>query len=161
MTVKTDMSRFDIHDELTAPDESARLLKGMSSAGGSVSKFVGVLAGSPAALRAFARMQLELGRPTRGRAARLPPGPVRGGWPPGGASARGGPRGRLERRAAARGGRPSGAERVPEPDVERRRPAAGPVGPLHPASCGNSRRGVNAARAVARRGVNTARAPAG
>src|SRR6266511_3325209 len=60
MTVKTDMSRFDIHDELTAPDESARLLKGMSSAGGSVSKFVGVLAGSPAALRAFARMRHEL-----------------------------------------------------------------------------------------------------
>lgn len=60
MTVKTDMSRFDIHDELTAPDESARLLAGMAKAGGSVSKFVGVLAGSPAALRAFARMRHEL-----------------------------------------------------------------------------------------------------
>src|SRR6266540_6444385 len=60
MTVKTDMSRFHIHDELTAPDESARLLKGMSSAGGSVSKFVGVLAGAPAALRSFARMRHEL-----------------------------------------------------------------------------------------------------
>ena len=60
MTVKTDISRFDIHDELTAPDESARLLAGMASAGGSVSKFVGVLAGSPAALRAFARMRHEL-----------------------------------------------------------------------------------------------------
>jgi AhpD family alkylhydroperoxidase len=67
MTVKTDMSRFDIHDELTAPDESARLLKGMSSAGGSVSKFVGILAGSPAALRAFARMRHEL------REGALPP----------------------------------------------------------------------------------------
>ncbi|MCA1838047.1 MAG: carboxymuconolactone decarboxylase family protein [Actinobacteria bacterium] len=74
MTVKTDMSRFDIHDELTAPDDSAKLLKGMASAGGSVSKFVGVLAGSPAALRAFARMRHELRggelpRPTRERIA--------------------------------------------------------------------------------------------
>jgi AhpD family alkylhydroperoxidase len=60
MTVKTDISRFDIHDELTAPDASARLLQGMASAGGSVSKFVGVLAGAPAALRAFARMRHEL-----------------------------------------------------------------------------------------------------
>ena len=60
MTVKTDISRFHIHDELTAPDDSARLLKGMASAGGSVSKFVGVLAGAPAALRAFARMRHEL-----------------------------------------------------------------------------------------------------
>jgi AhpD family alkylhydroperoxidase len=74
MTVKTDMSRFDIHDELTAPEDSVKLLKGMASAGGSVSKFVGVLAGSPAALRAFARMRHELRggelpRPTRERIA--------------------------------------------------------------------------------------------
>jgi AhpD family alkylhydroperoxidase len=67
MTVKTDISRFDIHDELTAPDETARLLRGMSDAGGSVSKFVGVLAGSPAAMRAFARMRHEL------RGGALPP----------------------------------------------------------------------------------------
>jgi len=60
MTVKTDISRFDIHDELTAPADSARLLRGMTDAGGSVSKFVGVLAGSPAAMRAFARMRHEL-----------------------------------------------------------------------------------------------------
>jgi len=60
MTVKTDISRFDIHDELTAPEETARLLRGMSDAGGSVSKFIGVLAGSPAAMRAFARMRHEL-----------------------------------------------------------------------------------------------------
>ena len=60
MTMKTDISRFQIHDELTAPDASAKLLQGMASAGGSVSKFVGVLAGSPAALRAFARMRHEL-----------------------------------------------------------------------------------------------------
>jgi alkylhydroperoxidase family enzyme len=68
MTVKTDISRFDIHDELTAPEASARLLRGMSDAGGSVSKFVGVLAGSPPALRAFARMRHEL----RGGALPLP-----------------------------------------------------------------------------------------
>lgn len=60
MTVKTDISRFDIHDELTAPEETARLLRGMSDAGGSVSKFVGVLAGSPAVMKAFARARHEL-----------------------------------------------------------------------------------------------------
>jgi AhpD family alkylhydroperoxidase len=60
MTVKTDISRFDIHDELTAPEGSVRILKGVSSAGGSVSKFIGVLAGAPAALRAYARMRSEL-----------------------------------------------------------------------------------------------------
>jgi AhpD family alkylhydroperoxidase len=60
MTVKTDMSRFHIHDELTAPDSSARLLKSVAAAGGSVSKFIGVLAGAPAALRAYTRMRSEL-----------------------------------------------------------------------------------------------------
>src|SRR3954454_4941200 len=60
MTVKTDISRFDIHDELTAPDDSAKILKGMQATGGAVSKFIGVLAGAPAALRAFARMRHEL-----------------------------------------------------------------------------------------------------
>jgi AhpD family alkylhydroperoxidase len=74
MTVKTDISRFDIHDELTAPEGSARILEGMASAGGSVSKFIGVLAGAPAALRAYARMRHELrggtlARPTRERIA--------------------------------------------------------------------------------------------
>jgi len=60
MTIKTDYARFDIHDELTAPAGSERLLKSISTAGGSVSKLVGVLAGSPATLRAFARMRSEL-----------------------------------------------------------------------------------------------------
>ena len=60
MTVKADMSRFDIHDELTAPEGSERILKSVSSAGGAVSKFIGVLAGAPAALRAYARMRSEL-----------------------------------------------------------------------------------------------------
>jgi len=59
MTVKTDISRFDIHDELTAPEGSVKILKGVQTAG-EVSKLVGVLAGSPAALRAYARMRHEL-----------------------------------------------------------------------------------------------------
>ena len=60
MTVKTDFSRFDIHDELTAPEGSERMLKSISETGGSVSKLVGVLAGAPRALRAFARLRSEL-----------------------------------------------------------------------------------------------------
>lgn len=60
MTVKTDYARFDIHDELTAPAGSDRLLKSITTSGGEVSKLVGVLAGSPAALRAFARLRSEL-----------------------------------------------------------------------------------------------------
>jgi AhpD family alkylhydroperoxidase len=60
MTVKTDMSRFHIHDELTAPEGSIKILKGVAGAAGEVSKFIGVLAGAPAALRAYARMRHEL-----------------------------------------------------------------------------------------------------
>jgi AhpD family alkylhydroperoxidase len=60
MTVKTDISRFDIHDELTAPEGSIPILKGVHGAGGEISKFIGVLAGSPKALRAYARMRHEL-----------------------------------------------------------------------------------------------------
>lgn len=60
MTVKTDVSRFHIHDELTAPDESAPILKSIQAGGGAVSKFVGVLAGSPSVLRAYTRMRSEL-----------------------------------------------------------------------------------------------------
>ena len=66
MTVKTEVSRFQIHDELTAPDESAPLIKSIQTAGGAVSKFVGVLAESPAVLRAYTRMRSEL------RASELP-----------------------------------------------------------------------------------------
>jgi AhpD family alkylhydroperoxidase len=60
VTVKTDVSRFQIHDELTAPEESAPLIKSIQAAGGAVTKFVGVLAGSPAVLRAYARFRSEL-----------------------------------------------------------------------------------------------------
>lgn len=60
MTVKTDVSRFHVHDELTAPDGSDRMLKKIVETGGSISKFIGVLAGAPRALRAFARLRSEL-----------------------------------------------------------------------------------------------------
>jgi AhpD family alkylhydroperoxidase len=58
------ISRFDIHDELTAPTESAPILKGALSGSGKLNNFVGVLAGSPAALRSYARMRAELRRGT-------------------------------------------------------------------------------------------------
>jgi alkylhydroperoxidase family enzyme len=60
MTIKTDVSRFHIHDELTAPDGSAPIIKSIQTAGGAISKFLGVLAESPAALRAYMRMRTEL-----------------------------------------------------------------------------------------------------
>ena len=74
MTVKTDMSRFDIHDELTAPEGSQGILTGVQTGGAAVSKFIGVLAGAPAALRSYTRMRHELRagslpEPTRARIA--------------------------------------------------------------------------------------------
>ena len=70
MTIKTDYSRFDIHDELTAPEGSVKILKGIQTAGAEISKFIGVLAGAPAALRAFARMRHELREGALPRATR-------------------------------------------------------------------------------------------
>lgn len=70
MTIKTDYSRFDIHDELTAPDGSAPIIKGIQTAGAEVSKFIGVLAGAPAALRAYTRMRHELREGALPRATR-------------------------------------------------------------------------------------------
>jgi alkylhydroperoxidase family enzyme len=58
--MKTKESRFQVHDELTAPERSLPVLKGAVAAGGQLSNFVGVLAGSPAALRAYARFRSEL-----------------------------------------------------------------------------------------------------
>lgn len=58
--MKTPMSRFQIHDELTAPEGSAPILRGALSTGGQLPNFLGVLAGSPAALRAYARFRSEL-----------------------------------------------------------------------------------------------------
>jgi alkylhydroperoxidase family enzyme len=60
LTIKTEVSRFHIHDELTAPEGSEPLIKSIQTAGGAVSKFLGVLAESPAALRAYTRFRAEL-----------------------------------------------------------------------------------------------------
>ena len=57
---KTQMSRFPIHDELTAPEESLPVLKGALSSAGQLPNFLGVLAGCPAALRGYARFRAEL-----------------------------------------------------------------------------------------------------
>jgi alkylhydroperoxidase family enzyme len=54
------MSRFQIHDELTAPEGSVPVLRGALASGGQLPNFLGVLAGSPAALRAYARFRSEL-----------------------------------------------------------------------------------------------------
>jgi AhpD family alkylhydroperoxidase len=58
--MKTSMSRFQIHEDLTAPERSATVLRGALSSGGQLPNFLGVLAGSPAALRAYARFRSEL-----------------------------------------------------------------------------------------------------
>jgi alkylhydroperoxidase family enzyme len=58
--MKTQMSRFHIHDDLTAPEGSLPVLKGAMASGGQLPNFLGVLAGSPAALRAYARFRTEL-----------------------------------------------------------------------------------------------------
>jgi AhpD family alkylhydroperoxidase len=58
--MKIPMSRFQIHDDLTAPEGSATVLRGALASGGQLPNFLGVLAGSPAALRAYARFRSEL-----------------------------------------------------------------------------------------------------
>ena len=58
--MKTKESRFHVHDELTAPERSLPVLKGALAGGGQLPNFIGVLAGSPATLRAFARLRSEL-----------------------------------------------------------------------------------------------------
>ncbi|HEV2075982.1 MAG TPA: carboxymuconolactone decarboxylase family protein [Thermoleophilaceae bacterium] len=58
--MKTKESRFHVHDELTAPERSLPVLKGALAAGGQLSNLIGVMAGSPAALRAYARLRSEL-----------------------------------------------------------------------------------------------------
>src|SRR6516225_4305150 len=58
--MKTSMSRFQIHDELTAPEGSIPVLRGALAGGGQLPNFLGVLAGSPAALRAYAKFRSEL-----------------------------------------------------------------------------------------------------
>ncbi len=58
--MKTKESRFHVHDELTAPERSVPVLKGALAGGGQLSNIVGVLAGAPASLRAYARVRSEL-----------------------------------------------------------------------------------------------------
>jgi alkylhydroperoxidase family enzyme len=58
--MKTPMSRFQIHDDLTAPEGSVPVLRGALASGGQLPNFLGVLAGSSAALRAYARFRSEL-----------------------------------------------------------------------------------------------------
>ena len=60
--MKTQMSRFHIHDDLTAPEESLPILKGLQSSAGQLPNFLGALAGSPAALRGYVRFRGELRR---------------------------------------------------------------------------------------------------
>src|SRR5947209_15695028 len=60
VAMKTPMSRFQIHDDLTAPEGSVPVLRGALATGGQLPNFLGVLAGSPAALRAYARFRSEL-----------------------------------------------------------------------------------------------------
>lgn len=58
--MKNPMSRFQIHDDLTAPEGSMPVLRGALASGGQLPNFLGVLAGSPATLRAYARFRSEL-----------------------------------------------------------------------------------------------------
>ena len=58
--MKTTMSRFQIHDDLTAPEGSVSVLRGALATGGQLPNFLGALAGAPAALRAYARFRSEL-----------------------------------------------------------------------------------------------------
>jgi alkylhydroperoxidase family enzyme len=58
--MKTQMSRFHIHDDLSAPEGSLPLLKAAMASAGQLPNFLGVLGGSPAALKAYARFRSEL-----------------------------------------------------------------------------------------------------
>jgi alkylhydroperoxidase family enzyme len=60
MPKKTQMSRFPIHDELTAPEGSLPVLKGALASAGQLPNFLGVLAGAPATLRGYTRFRGEL-----------------------------------------------------------------------------------------------------
>jgi AhpD family alkylhydroperoxidase len=57
---KTQISRFHIHDELSAPEGSLPVLKGALSSAGQLPNVLGVLAGSSAALRGYTRFRGEL-----------------------------------------------------------------------------------------------------
>ncbi len=174
--MKTKESRFQVHDELTAPERSVPILKGALAAGGQLSNIVGVLAGAPAVLRAYARFRSELRHgalpwPTQQRIAlavaehqkseyalatlqrtardaglgldeialarefdsrderesvllRFVKSTARERRRPAAARPRGGARGRLDRRATARGDRPCRAGELRQPRHDGRRSAA-------------------------------------
>ena len=58
--MKTPMSRFQIHDDTTAPEGSVPILRGAISTAGQLPNFLGVIGGSPAVLRAYTRFRSEL-----------------------------------------------------------------------------------------------------
>lgn len=58
--MKSSMSRFPIHDDMTAPEDSLPILKAVLKSAGQLPNLLGVLGGSPAALRAYARFRAEL-----------------------------------------------------------------------------------------------------
>ena len=62
--MKTAMSRFPVLDDLTAPEGSLPVLRGALASAGQLPNFLAVLAGSPAALRGYARFRSELRRGT-------------------------------------------------------------------------------------------------
>jgi len=62
--MKTQMSRFHTHDDESAPAGSLPVIKGALGSSGQLPNFIGVLAGSPAALRGYARFRSELRRGT-------------------------------------------------------------------------------------------------
>ena len=111
--MKTQMSRFQIHDDLTAPEGSLPVLKGAMASGGQLPNFLGVLAGSPgraARLRALplraAPRQPDAAdaRADRARGRRALPQPARP-RDPHAHRAPGRPRHRRGRRARATGSR--------------------------------------------------------
>jgi alkylhydroperoxidase family enzyme len=56
----TRISRFTVHDDDSAPEASVPILKGARASAGQLPNFLGVLAGSPAALRGYTRFRAEL-----------------------------------------------------------------------------------------------------
>jgi AhpD family alkylhydroperoxidase len=58
--MKTRISRFPVHDDLSAPEASQPILKGARASAGQLPNFLGVLAGSPASLRGYTRFRAEL-----------------------------------------------------------------------------------------------------
>ena len=58
--MKTRMSRFPIHDDLSAPEASLPILKSAMASAGQLPNLLGVLASSPAALRGYTRFRGEL-----------------------------------------------------------------------------------------------------